>query len=303
MAKNKISEFSSTPANNTDIGGINIAEGCAPSGINNAIRQLMADLKDFQTGAVGDDLTVGGNAYVTGNAAVTGNLTVTGTTTLTGIPTAPTAAAGTNTTQIATTAYAKNAVDTAAATLAPLASPAFTGTPTAPTASAGTSTTQLATTAFVMANGVPTGAVIPFANSTAPTGWLECDGSAVSRTTYAALYAAIGTTYGSGNGSTTFNIPDLRGEFVRGWDHGRGVDASRTLGSAQDGTGVPDKVTFSGTWPLSNSVTNGDGTVSTFSDASSGGGGISGYGGNGSWTTSRIRTRPRNVAMMFCIKV
>lgn len=68
MAKNKISEFSSTPANNTDIAGINIAEGCAPSGINNAIRELMAQLKDQQTGADGDNFTVGGNLTVTGTA-------------------------------------------------------------------------------------------------------------------------------------------------------------------------------------------------------------------------------------------
>jgi hypothetical protein len=60
MAKNKISEFSSTPANNTDIAGINIAEGCAPSGINNAIRELMAQLKDQQAGTDGDSFTVGG---------------------------------------------------------------------------------------------------------------------------------------------------------------------------------------------------------------------------------------------------
>jgi hypothetical protein len=66
MAKNKISEFSSTPANNTDIAGINIAEGCAPSGINNAIRELMAQLKDQQSGTDGDDFTVGGNLVVTG---------------------------------------------------------------------------------------------------------------------------------------------------------------------------------------------------------------------------------------------
>lgn len=65
------------------------------------------------------------------------------------------------------------------------------------------------------------------------TGWLVADGAAVSRTTYAALFAAIGTTYGSGDGSTTFNLPDLRGEFLRGLDNGRGVDAGRTLGSAQ----------------------------------------------------------------------
>lgn len=68
MAKNKISEFSSTPANNTDIAGINIAEGCAPSGINNAIRELMAQLKDQQSGTDGDNFTVGGNLTVTGTA-------------------------------------------------------------------------------------------------------------------------------------------------------------------------------------------------------------------------------------------
>lgn len=93
MAKNKISEWSATAANNTDIGGIDIAEGCAPSGINNAIRELMAQVKDQQTGTDADNFTVGGN------------LIVTGTTTLTGISTAPTAASGTNTTQLATTAF------------------------------------------------------------------------------------------------------------------------------------------------------------------------------------------------------
>jgi DNA-binding cell septation regulator SpoVG len=65
MPKTKISEFDVDPANNTDINSINIAEGCAPSGINNAIRQLMADLKEFQTGAASDPLTVGGVATFT----------------------------------------------------------------------------------------------------------------------------------------------------------------------------------------------------------------------------------------------
>ena len=84
MAKTKISEFSTNPANNTDINGINIAEGCAPSGINNAIRQLMSDLKEFQTGAAGDDLTVGGALSVNGNATIgdasTDTLTISGVT-------------------------------------------------------------------------------------------------------------------------------------------------------------------------------------------------------------------------------
>ncbi len=71
MAKNKISEYSATAANNTDIGGINIAEGCAPSNINNAIRELMAQLKDQQTGADSDNFTVGGNLSVSGSVTLT----------------------------------------------------------------------------------------------------------------------------------------------------------------------------------------------------------------------------------------
>jgi hypothetical protein len=76
MANTKISEYSNIPANNTEIDGINIAEGCAPSGINNAIRELMAQLKDFQTGAAGDSLTVGGTLSVTGAVNLTSVLTV-----------------------------------------------------------------------------------------------------------------------------------------------------------------------------------------------------------------------------------
>jgi hypothetical protein len=78
MPKTKISEFDSTPANNTDIDGINIAEGCAPSGINNAIRELMSQLKNQQTGADSDNFTVGGNLVVTGTSVHTGATTFTG---------------------------------------------------------------------------------------------------------------------------------------------------------------------------------------------------------------------------------
>lgn len=72
--------------------------------------------------------------------------------------------------------------------------------------------------------------------NSAQTGWLICDGSAVSRTTYADLFAAIGTTFGPGNGTTTFNLPETRGEFVRGHDGGRGVDPARVFGSSQIGS-------------------------------------------------------------------
>jgi hypothetical protein len=73
MAKTKISEYSATAANNTDVESVNIAEGCAPSGINNAIREVMSHLKDFQVGSAGDDLTVGGNFSVTGTVTIPDN--------------------------------------------------------------------------------------------------------------------------------------------------------------------------------------------------------------------------------------
>ncbi|HFC8543183.1 TPA: phage tail protein [Neisseria weaveri] len=84
----------------------------------------------------------------------------------------------------------------------------------------------------------PPGAVAYFAGANPPPGWLKANGAAVSRTTYAALFAAIGTTYGAGDGRNTFNLPDLRGEFVRGLDDGRGIDSGRALGSRQIGTVV-----------------------------------------------------------------
>lgn len=140
-----------------------------------------------------------------------------------------------------------------------------------------------------IASAVPSGAVMPFAMATAPTGWLECAGQTVSRTTYAALFAAIGTLYGLGDGSTTFKLPDLRGEFVRGWDHSRGVDTGRTLGSAQPGT-----------------------LMNNYSHENPGGPGLDGLTNitysirNTSWFESptQIGTiRPRNIAMMYCIKI
>jgi len=80
---------------------------------------------------------------------------------------------------------------------------------------------------------VPAGAVMHFARSTPPTGWLECNGAAVNRETYSTLFEAIGTSFGVGDGTTTFQLPDLRGKFVRGWDHSRGVDTGRTFASDQ----------------------------------------------------------------------
>jgi microcystin-dependent protein len=74
---------------------------------------------------------------------------------------------------------------------------------------------------------MPTGTVVPFAGSSAPTNWLLCNGTNVSRSTYASLFTLIGTTYGAGDGSTTFALPDLRGRVVAGLDNMGGSAASR----------------------------------------------------------------------------
>jgi microcystin-dependent protein len=84
-----------------------------------------------------------------------------------------------------------------------------------------------------IASYLPPGTILEYGASTAPAGWLECNGAAVSRTTYAVLFAVIGTVHGAGDGSTTFNVPDKRGYFTRGWDHGAGIDPSRVFASTQ----------------------------------------------------------------------
>jgi microcystin-dependent protein len=91
--------------------------------------------------------------------------------------------------------------------------------------------------AWVTIVGVPAGVYIPYGGSSAPSGWLLCYGQAVSRTTYAALFTAIGTAYGSGDGSTTFNVPDLRGRLPAGLDNMGGSSADRITNSAADSTG------------------------------------------------------------------
>jgi len=77
------------------------------------------------------------------------------------------------------------------------------------------------------------GTIAYYAMSSLPLGAMKANGALVSRTAYSRLFAKIGTTHGAGDGSTTFALPDLRGEFVRGWDDGRGVDGGRAFGSAQ----------------------------------------------------------------------
>ena len=159
------------------------------------------------------------------------------------------------------------------------------------------------------------GEVAFFARTTPPSGWLKANGAAVSRTTYAALFAAIGTTFGAGDGSSTFNLPDLRGEFVRGLDDGRNVDGGRRLGTNQGDairniTGAFD--TSKGSW------------AQQFVDFAETSGAFDLIKGNKQWTgdpnnggnnlptgfkfdASRVvptanENRPRNIALLACIK-
>jgi len=89
-------------------------------------------------------------------------------------------------------------------------------------------------------SGLPAGILTPFAGSTAPDGWLLCDGSDVSRTTYSNLFAMIGTSYGSGDGSTTFTLPDLRGRMAMGLDNMGGQSANRVTNENADELGGAD---------------------------------------------------------------
>jgi microcystin-dependent protein len=140
---------------------------------------------------------------------------------------------------------------------------------------------------------IPAGAVMAFAMNAVPTGWLLCNGGFHSRTVYAALFVAIGTSYGSGDGSTTFTVPDLQGHFVRGFGTAAGSGA---FGVKQDDDFKAHTHGFvSGRNYTVPTTTTGDGrardstqgkvdTVVTFD--------------NGTGT----ETRPKNIAMLYCIK-
>lgn len=88
---------------------------------------------------------------------------------------------------------------------------------------------------------VATGCVNWFAMDTPPAGYLAANGDEVSRETFAPLFAVIGTIYGEGDGETTFNLPDIRGEFIRGWDDSNTVDPDRALGSKQKSSAIPGR--------------------------------------------------------------
>ena len=127
-----------------------------------------------------------------------------------------------------------------------------------------------------MAKNIPTGITRPFAGSSAPEGYLLCDGSAVSRSAYAALFALVGTTFGSGDGSTTFNVPDLQGKTIYGYDSSdTAFDAigetggAKTINLAHTHTANPHTHLISATsgGPSANSQTSNDVTTN-FSNSS-----------------------------------
>jgi len=160
----------------------------------------------------------------------------------------------------------------------------------------GTDTTKAITPAGLTASlsglglSVPAGAVFAFAASTPPSGYLECNGAAVSRTTYADLFALIGTDYGVGDNATTFNLPDLRGEFVRGWDNGRGADTGRSFGTFQSDAFASHTHTGVAGDAGDDPARLGGGNRSADTDT---------YTTNAAGDTE---TRPRNVALLYCIK-
>lgn len=163
--------------------------------------------------------------------------------------------------------------------------------PSDPTAALHAATKQYIDNAF-------RGIMLQMPRLTEPPGWLKCNGQAVSRATYAELFAIIGTTFGAGNGSTTFNLPDYRGEFPRGLDEGRGVDPGRVLGSSQaDAVAAHNHNVGGFTTSASNT---GQGVFSFYSVTSHGGG--ASFNGYTTSTTGGTETRPRNTAAPWFIR-
>lgn len=165
--------------------------------------------------------------------------------------------------------------------------------------------TRAKVAAALQAYLVPTGAIEAYAGDTAPTGWLICDGSPISRTTYADLFALVGVRFGQGDGTTTFRVPDLRGQFLRGRDAGKGEDpdvairtAMYTGGATGDNVGSLQSDEFA--QHTHNLVYNGTATIGNQA--------FPRVVGSGSATGSAlidggsVETRPTNVNVNFIIK-
>jgi len=150
--------------------------------------------------------------------------------------------------------------------------------------------------------GMPVATVVPSAAALFDSGFLKCNGAAISRTTYAALFTSIGTVFGIGDGTTTFALPDLRGEFIRGADDGRGIDSGRVFGSSQldamqgHGHNIRNYVSGlgGGGSPIPYNWASGTTNANIVREPVS-------NGGNGTPRTAP-ETRPRNIAMHYWIK-
>lgn len=155
----------------------------------------------------------------------------------------------------------------------------------------------------------PAGTVIWYAANSAPTGYLKANGASLSTTTYAALFAAIGYTFGGSGGS--FNVPDLRGEFIRGWDDSRGIDSGRSFGSSQldqmqqitaTSVGVyrPTTATSTGAFLFSGGTNNRGLTSPATGVATNANFDFNSASSPGARAGSE--TRSRNIALLACIK-
>lgn len=249
-------------------------------------------------------------------------------------------AATTTATEIGYVNGVTSAIQTQINDKAPIASPTFTGTSTVaqlidsgltadtvPYANASKQLTSSAVTPTelgyvsgvtsaiqtqinaISATTVPSGQISMYGGSSAPSGYLLCDGSAVSRTTYAALFTAISTTFGVGNGTTTFNVPDIRGIFVRGaGTHGTLTNANGTAFSGTLGTQENDKMqghAHSGNFPQVNgSHVNDVGTGTLYGTGSTNSASIGNPSTDGANGTPRTgtETNPANISLTYIIK-
>jgi phage-related tail fiber protein len=158
---------------------------------------------------------------------------------------------------------------------------------------------RAASAVAVTIQGVGPGVIAYLPTSGPLTGWLKANGAAISRTTYSDLFAVISTMYGTGDGSTTFNVPDIRGEFIRVWDDSKGINSGRNIGSWEDqaflshvhspGNAAHQFIlnTYPGTsaWTVTGTVGN-----------------VNMNGGNVTAATGGSETRPRNTAFLAMIK-
>jgi hypothetical protein len=243
MAKTKISEYSATSADNTDISNINIAEGCSPANVNNAIRTLMAQLKDQQAGTSGDSFTIGGNLSVTGTSTLTGNVT------------APTQSSSDNSTKVATTAF----VTTKVGTLGTMSSQnatavAITGGTIADVTISGTVPITAATSISTLVTAGEKTTV----SATASTGTINYDILTQSVLYYTSNASGNWTLNVRGNSGTTLNSTMATGETrTIAFLSTQGSTAYYQSGLTIDGTSVTPKWQ-NGTTPSSGNASSID---------------------------------------------